>query len=135
MEEVSRLMATLRGRMEVRMLFESPASIDSTWSRSDLWRAAGRLAGASRLLDQDGREAALFGARTSGHAVLYGTDGRLVFSGGLTPARGHAGASAGSRAVAAVLRAEATPQRQAAVFGCPLFDDRFTEACGGQSCP
>ena len=34
-----------------------------------------------------------FGALTSGHALLYSTDGSLRFSGGLTDSRGHEGDS------------------------------------------
>jgi len=40
----------------------------------DLWEDAGGIAGATRFID-DGREAARFGALTSGHTVVYDRDG------------------------------------------------------------
>ena len=64
---------------------------------------------------------------TSGQVLLYQPSGRLAFSGGITPARGHSGDNPGSDAVLSLVRREA---RQAdgvpvtcRVFGCPLFDN------------
>ena len=44
-----------------------------------------------------------FGLVSSGHALLYDENGRLLFSGGLTNARGHAGNSVGRNAIVAIL--------------------------------
>jgi hypothetical protein len=64
-------------------------------------------------------EAARFGAFTSGQTLLYDARGALVFSGGITSARGHAGESVGRSRIAALLSNEnATPT--APVFGCDL---------------
>jgi hypothetical protein len=75
------------------------------------------------VFDPTGTEARRFRVRTSGHVVLYGADGRLQFSGGITDARGHAGESVGRRAVLAWLRDEADRPRTAPVYGCSLFDE------------
>jgi hypothetical protein len=80
-------------------------------------------------IDPDGVEARRFGVRTSGHVVLYGADGRLRFSGGITDARGHAGDSIGQRAVLACLKQEIPERTTAPVYGCSLFaEDAETEA-------
>jgi hypothetical protein len=81
------------------------------------------LAGVEVRVDPDGIEAKRFHVRTSGHVVLYGCDGRLRFSGGITGSRGHSGDSEGRQSVLACLRNEQTAQRSAPVYGCPLFGD------------
>jgi hypothetical protein len=73
------------------------------------------------LVDPDGREALRFGARTSGHVVLYGVDGSLQFSGGITDGRGHAGDSEGGQTLLAWLRDGVAERRTAPVYGCPLL--------------
>lgn len=96
----------------------APAGFDVETAR----RRAARIPGVVAVVDEGGLEAARFGARTSGHTTLWGPDGRLRFSGGLTPGRGLRGDSAGRRAVeraASASTAEASPAA-APVFGCPL---------------
>ena len=77
-----------------------------------------------------GDEVARFGAHTSGQALVYGKDGRLAFRGGLTPSRGHEGASAGGEfvlraATGAEDRARSNradePAQSSDVFGCALL--------------
>ncbi len=84
------------------------------------WQAAGQLPGAIRLRDTAG-EVRRFGARTSGQVFVYGADGALMFSGGITGSRGHVGANAGRDAAAAALRGiRGEPVH--GVFGCALED-------------
>jgi len=72
------------------------------------------------VYDRDGREAARFGARTSGHVVAYDVTGRLAFSGGITSARGHVGDNMGERSLARVLAGTAPIAAARDVFGCGL---------------
>jgi hypothetical protein len=76
------------------------------------------------LDDVDGTEARRFGALTSGQVVVYDADGRLRFSGGITPARGHAGDNAGRSAIIALLEGASSASVETPVFGCSLLDDR-----------
>ena len=55
------------------------------------------------LRDDDGAEARRFGAETSGQTLLYDEHGALLFSGGITGARGHAGDNAGRASLVALL--------------------------------
>ncbi len=63
-----------------------------------------------------------FGVLTSGHVLIYDPSGRLLYSGGITPARGHRGENFGRSAVLAALRGERTERTGVPPFGCPLFE-------------
>lgn len=82
--------------------------------------AARRIAGAGVVVDAGGARARRLGATASGQVVAYDGEGRMVFSGGVTVSRGHAGDAdvsvlrdllAGKR----VVRGVTSP-----VFGCAL---------------
>jgi hypothetical protein len=53
--------------------------------------------------------------------MLYDVNGRLLFSGGITGSRGHAGDNAGRTAILALLHREASGRNDTFVFGCSLF--------------
>jgi len=73
------------------------------------------------LRDDDGLEATRFGVITSGQTVLYDPSGALLFSGGITGARGHAGDNAGRASLVSLLNQGKTDLSSTSVFGCPLF--------------
>ncbi|MBL8748379.1 MAG: hypothetical protein JNK78_04415 [Planctomycetes bacterium] len=103
------------------VVFVIPEGVDETWCDGALFGCAIGIPGVGVFEDRGGREAALFGARTSGHAVAYAPGGSLLFCGGLTTARGHVGASAA--ALGAILRdGEGARPIVAPVFGCSLED-------------
>ena len=78
------------------------------------------IAGVHLVVDDDGDEMRRFGAATSGHVLFYSPDGRLIFSGGITPARGHEGESAGGSALMALGSGLTSMISSAPVYGCPL---------------
>ena len=108
------------GRVTATVLLVRPADAPDGWDRTDLATAAAGIPGVTTAVDVGGREAAAFGAATSGQAVLFDPAGRLVFRGGLTPGRGHAGDNAGSDAVRAAAAGDAPDVTATPVFGCPL---------------
>ena len=71
------------------------------------------------LFDKEGNEATRFGAATSGLTVVYSPSGKLLYAGGVTPARGHEGPNRGALAVLNAI-ATSRPVRGARVFGCAL---------------
>lgn len=75
------------------------------------------------VTDDGGRAGRVFGATTSGHTLVYDGDGGLVFGGGITIARGHAGDNPGRSAIASFLTAGAVEHGTTPVFGCPLLDE------------
>lgn len=67
----------------------------------------------------DEREAQRFGALTSGQALVFSPDGRRLYAGGITLARGHEGDNAGARAVVAALSGTSAHE-ESPVYGCAL---------------
>jgi hypothetical protein len=99
----------------------TPARVADGWEQTDLWRTAAALPGVTVVRDVDGRAAREFGAATSGQTLLYDTDGVLLFSGGITAARAHAGDSLGRQSLVALLNREPAQRSGTSVFGCKLF--------------
>lgn len=83
---------------------------------------ARRIPEATIVRDDEGRAADTFGASTSGHVVVYDRDGRLVFSGGITGARGHVGDNSGRRGLIAALHSGRDHVHEHPIFGCGLDD-------------
>ena len=86
---------------------------------SGLAGGAPAVAGAATVGDPRAAEAGRFGVATSGHALLFDRDGRLLFSGGITPSRGHEGDNFGASAILARLDGRPAPA-ESPVFGCPI---------------
>jgi hypothetical protein len=110
------------------VLFLKPSGFADGWEQTDLWRRAAALPNVTVLRDDEGIEARRFGVETSGQTFLYDAGGRLLYSGGITGSRGHAGENAGELALVALLTQGNAEQRSASVFGCSLFstaDRRF----------
>jgi hypothetical protein len=92
--------------------------------RSEIHQALARLPRITIRKDRGGIESRRFNVTTSGHVLLYEVDGRLVFSGGITAARGHRGDSFGRSALLSWIRGGGNVRRQSCVFGCPLVAAR-----------
>ncbi len=119
--ELNRLLAKSDNRVAAHVVFLKPEGQTDDWIKSDLWRSVADIPGLVLHQDVDGREAEHFGAQTSGHVVLYDPRGRLLFRGGITAGRGHAGDNAGENLILALLSGEdSRPGRQTPVFGCSL---------------
>jgi hypothetical protein len=126
--ELALLMAHCQGRVDAQVLFLQPAEMSSDWVLTDLWREAARIPGVTVSRDEAGREARLFGAETSGDTALYDGQGRLMFHGGITIARGHSGDNPGRDALEALLLGTPTQQTNTPVFGCSLFECKSKDA-------
>jgi len=103
------------------VVFLKPIGFGLDWEKTDLWRTAAGLPGVRVIRDDEGVEAARFGVITSGQTVLYDETGALVFSGGITGARAHAGDNAGRASIVALLNQGGTDVSLTSVFGCALF--------------
>ena len=120
LRELARLMTDVGGKMQVYIVFSKPENTGEEWTETDLRASAERIPNARVLIDEDERETKIFNAHTSGLALLYDRSGNLRFNGGVTAARGHEGANAGSRAVFEIVMKEDDKTAETAVFGCPL---------------
>ncbi len=124
LEELDSIVAQSGGRLHPLVLLVELPGLPSP-EDSALWHRARRITGVRLVKDRDGAEARRFGARTSGETRLYGPDGRLLFHGGITAARGHVGDNAGQAAIASLLLRPGTDEtpRSSPVFGCALEND------------
>lgn len=102
--ELEILMAEKQGRLSARVVFIRPNEFTEDWVKSDLWRSASSIPGVTVSVDDAGTEARLFHAETSGQTLLFDRSGALmIFEGGITESRGHAGDNAGRSAITALL--------------------------------
>jgi hypothetical protein len=97
-----------------------PADAPNDWLTTDTVEKAERLAGATLVVDADGREAQCFGAVTSGTVMWFDAQGKLQYAGGITSGRGHEGANVGRDCVEQLLHGQTPPARGLPAFGCRL---------------
>ena len=120
--ELALLMAHAVGRVAAHVLVARPDGVDESWSKTDIWRSAEAIPGVRVTSDDEDVEARRFRVETSGQTLLYGTDGRLLFSGGITPSRGHSGDNAGRATILDIIAERSTDRSTTPVFGCHLFN-------------
>ena len=120
-QELAEVLARSPQPPKTYVLFLRPAAFERGWEQTDLWRSASALPNVTVLRDDDGVEARRFGVETSGQTLLYDRDGALIFRGGITGSRAHAGENAGELALVSLLTRGAADRNATSVFGCPLF--------------
>jgi hypothetical protein len=122
MAELAKIMTRLGEAAKAYVMFMKPEGFGKDWEKTDLWRRAEEIPGVTPILDEEGRYAARFGAKTSGQIVAFDPSGKLLFAGGITNGRSHEGDNIGeSRLVSLVTQGEADSDR-ANVFGCELTE-------------
>ncbi len=117
--ELDMLMAQSAGQVNAKVVFFRPDGAEN-WSDTGLWQSAAAIPGVTVQFDNEGLEAQNFHATTSGHVVLYDAHGQLLFSGGITEARGHSGDNSGRSAIVEFLRHGSISNHSTPTFGCPL---------------
>lgn len=123
LEALDDLLRAARGPARAFVLVVVPAGAPVGFEEAAALERARAIAGVTVVVDADGREAARFGARTSGAVVAYDAAGRLRFAGGLTPARGRRGDTPARAALLTFIDGQAVDDSPTApVFGCPLED-------------
>ncbi len=118
--ELDHIVARCRDRVHTVVYFLSDPSRGDAWTHSDLWTSVARIPGVEILSDPRAATAAGFGVWTSGHVLLYAPDGRLLFDGGITDARGHAGDNVGEESVASWVLDGTSKCASTPVYGCLL---------------
>jgi len=119
--ELAILMAHCQGKVSAYVLFYKPAGFPDGWQQTDLWQSAANIPGVTVLTDDGGIEAKRFGGATSGQAMLYDENGKLLFSGGITGSRGHSGDNAGREAIVSLILNGSADHSTTSVFGCDLL--------------
>jgi hypothetical protein len=137
LDELAWVMSRCRGRVSPIAVVYHPAQPSDEWLRSG--------PGIERdLIDQpelpfcydtNGTEARRFGIATSGHVLLFDTQGQRIFEGGITFSRGHRGVNRGREELLAQILSMKLPAKPSSgsappVFGCPLFTTDATREEG-----
>ena len=120
--ELNRLLARCGNPPAAHVFFLEPAGADESWIETDSYRSASSMPEVRVHIDRGGEQARLFGAGTSGHVVLYDLGGRLVFTGGITAGRGHAGDNAGAESIVGFINNSSVRIASTPVYGCGLFN-------------
>lgn len=121
LEELARVLTQARDLASVYTVFVRPTGMAPGWEASGTWRQAAAIPGVKVMVDASGVEARRFAATTSGEVTLFNKTGALLFRGGMTSSRGHAGDNIGREAVYSWLTKDVAQHRNTFVFGCPLF--------------
>lgn len=125
LNELNKIMTRTHSCMDCKVVFLKPSVYGENWEKSDLWQISKEIPNSERTPDLDGLLAKSFNATTSGQTFLYDPDGKLVFSGGVTAARGHEGDSPGSIAIESLSSKKKITSRCSQAFGCPLFKNKI----------
>lgn len=120
LSELSRVAARVTRPVKYHVYFVVANPGDRGWQHSPLYAQAARLPDAAIEADALGVQAQRYGVHTSGQLIVYGADGALAFSGGITPSRGHEGDNAGKDRLLGVLNATSSRMPEAPVYGCRL---------------
>ncbi|MDP9291775.1 MAG: hypothetical protein M3O82_05370 [Verrucomicrobiota bacterium] len=123
-------MTQCEGKLDASVVFWKPENATAEWEQTELRREAAAVPGVHLLSDEDGREARRFGAQTSGHTLLYDGSGHLLFSGGITGSRGHAGDNAGRSAIVSLVNSGSADRNSTFVFGCSLLNPQAPAGSG-----
>ena len=127
-EELAIVAAHCKENFSAQVLFYRPIKSMPSWSDTDLKSSALRIPGVHVIDDPGGAEAATFQAATSGELFLYDTLGHLLFHGGITASRGHAGDNYARHTVISLLNHDTTAQlRSTPIFGCSLRSEHPPE--------
>lgn len=120
--ELNRLLAQSGGHIAAHVVFFRPASYPADWTHTELRQSAAAIPGVIVQDDTDDTLARKFGAETSGYVLFYNPKGQLLFRGGITGSRGHAGDNAGESAIISLALGKPAIVTRTPVYGCSLLE-------------
>jgi hypothetical protein len=118
--ELAVMMARLHNRATAVVVLVRPQGTSDGWDDTDLRRSAAEIPEVTVISDLDEVEVDLFHAQVSGQTMLYNANGKLLFSGGITSARGHSGDNAGRSSIVSFVTDGIAELTRTPVFGCAL---------------
>ncbi len=121
--ELARTMTQCQGKLTATVVFIRPQEFAAGWEKTDLWYLAESIPNVSLHADEHGKETERFAAKTSGHSFLFSVAGDLLFSGGMTPSRGHEGGNNGKLFVESYALTGSVIGTSNPVYGCGLLND------------
>jgi hypothetical protein len=118
--ELALVMARLHNQVTAVAVFVRPHGTPEGWDDTDLRRSAAAIPGVTVMTDLDEEEADIFRAQVSGQTMLYSAAGKLLFSGGITASRGHAGDNIGRSSLISFVTSGTAERNRTPVYGCAL---------------
>ena len=119
--ELAQIITHCKNEVKTYVVFYKPQGYPNKWARTDIYFKAVNIPGVI-VLDDNGNEIRRFQVHTSGQSLLYDTMGQLLFSGGITGARGENGNNIGRQTIISLLKTGKSNISKASVFGCPLLN-------------
>jgi hypothetical protein len=123
--ELASIVQAYGNRIDIQVVFLCPADGKESWRDTALVREAKRLSAVKVVFDPEAVEARRFRATISGQVLIFDRLGKLLYDGGITAARGHAGENLGKSAVISLIGgtgvANVAAPIQFPTFGCALF--------------
>jgi hypothetical protein len=126
LQELAEVLSENSNRVRAYVVCCIPRGAPPGWAEAATWREASAMKNVEVYCDENDRERSHFGAETSGCVMLYDPKGRLLYSGGITRARGHTGSNAGRSTIESLFRGDSPSVRDGPVFGCPLLDPEIS---------
>jgi hypothetical protein len=126
--ELDRLAHALGDRARIHVVLVRPDGTSEGFEDGAIKTRASTIPNTTVIVDAGGREADRFGAVVSGSTVVYAPDGRLLFRGGITAARGHEGKSPAFDRIVALVSGAAADRGEAPAFGCAVKDPGTLQA-------
>lgn len=120
LEELDKIVARTQGRLAVHAVFYAMHDAEESWFDTKNWHKSASIPALMRHKDYGGAYTTDFGAQTSGQILLYNQENRLVFNGGITAGRGHAGDNVGELSVIEWVQVGHSTVSSTPVFGCHL---------------
>lgn len=126
--ELEQIVSICHELAEFQVVVFDSEEADSNWRASQIVETVSSIPGVNVYWDKHGREAIRFNIKTSGHVVLYDSEEKLKFSGGITGSRGHAGSNTGRSRLVSWLRLNPEDRAnqigllESPVFGCALVE-------------
>jgi hypothetical protein len=121
LEQLAEIAASHPDTASIQVVIVQPEGLKGTLNEFSIAKQALNIPNAQVIQDHEGRQAKLFGAKTSGQVLVYSAAGMKLFSGGVTSSRGHYGPSGGSDAISSILQKEVPKTASTPVYGCSLM--------------
>jgi len=99
------------------------------WCRTSMVESLLNLPRSRLVIDRDAAITHAMDIKTSGHVLFYDEQGALLFSGGITPARGHEGPNTGESELVELIRGDRTRHKDTPTYGCALVQEACELRC------
>jgi hypothetical protein len=117
--ELLKIYSHVPDKTKITALVFKPGSEPDSWIECVSLSTLQKM-NATIVVDTDGGRAAALGLNTSGQIQIYSPQGKLLYNGGITGARGHAGDNIGESRALALIREEIQSAESAPTFGCSI---------------